>query len=139
MPHASRLEEVLTEEIAVCESLLEAGQTARRAFDAMDPRAVQAAVRRRREQLQRLDILESEAAELRTRELSMPARLLPHATRLRDLTRDIAAEETELGRLSAAALTRLRERLKGVHAGSKGLRGYRGSGTVAPRFSDRRG
>ncbi|HSH71272.1 MAG TPA: hypothetical protein VK997_15225, partial [Deferrisomatales bacterium] len=146
MPHhdpttrrSARLEEILTEELALCESLLEAGQAARAAFLAADPEAVLNTVGLRRDQLERLENLEREASTLRDQSPSAPPSLQPHTTRLRDLTREITAEETALGRLSAAALIQLRERLKGFQAGSQGLRGYRGSVTVAPRFSDRRG
>ncbi|MBU4270236.1 hypothetical protein KKE07_05185 [Candidatus Dependentiae bacterium] len=137
--HTARLEELLTEELAVCESLLEAGQAARQAFAEVDPQAVLASVGLRREKLERLGALEREASALRARAPAAPPSLQPHTARLRELTQEIAAEEAALNRLSAAALTRLREQLKGFQAGSRGLRGYRGSVTVAPRFSDRRG
>ena len=137
--HTARLEELLTEELAVCESLLEAGQAARQAFAEVDPQAVLATVGLRREKLERLGALEREAAALRAQSPSAPPSLGPPTARLRELTLGIAEEEASLSRLSAAALTQLREQLKGFQTGSKGLRGYRGSVTVAPRFSDRRG
>ena len=135
----ARLEEILSEELAVCETLLEAGQTARQAFAEADPPAVLSTVRLRRENMERLDELEQEASVLRAQVSALPPSLQPHTARLWELTQGIAAEEAELNRLSAASLPQLRERLKGFRAGSKGLRGYRGSVTVEPRFSDRRG
>jgi DNA repair ATPase RecN len=134
-----RLGELLAEELVICEALLAVGQAAHQAFEATDPQAVQASVGRRRETLERLAELEREASILRAQLPSPPAELRPHIARLRNLARRISAQEATLNRAAGSTLGLLRERLKGYRAGSKGLRGYRGSVTVGPRFSDRRG